>query len=100
MGYGGKQEPWIPVGVGLHTGIVFFGTVSGSDSSVTDAAALGDNVNVTARIASQAASGEALISEAAYACAESNLGNLEQQQVELKGKSQPVGGRVLQVGVS
>jgi adenylate cyclase len=97
MGYGGKQEPWIPVGVGVHTGVVFFGTISGSEGSVTDVAALGDNVNVAARIASKAASGEALVSEAAYTYAGLNLGNLEQRKLELKGKSEPIGVRVLQV---
>lgn len=97
MGYGGKQEPWIPVGVGVHTGIVFFGTISGSEGSVTDLAALGDNVNVTARIASKAGSGEALISEVAYTSAGLNLGNLEQRQLELKGKSEPMDVRVLQI---
>ena len=97
MGYGGKQEPWIPVGVGVHTGIVFFGTISGSEGSVTDLAALGDNVNITARIASKAGSGEALISEVAYTSAGLNLGNLEQRQLELKGKSEPMDIRVLQI---
>jgi len=97
MGYGGKQEPWIPVGVGVHTGIVFFGTISGSEGSVTDVAALGDNVNTTARIASKAGSGEALISEVAYTSAGLNLGNLEQRQLELKGKSEPMDVRVLQI---
>jgi adenylate cyclase len=48
MGYGEGQEPWLPVGVGVHTGIVFFGTVSGSEGSITDVAALGDSVNTTA----------------------------------------------------
>lgn len=96
MGYGGKQGPWIPVGVGVHTGIVFFGTISGSEGSVTDVAALGDNVNITARIASKAGSGEALISEAAYTSAGVNLGNLEQRRLEVKGKSEPLDVRVLQ----
>src|SRR4030066_157110 len=95
MGYGGKQEPWIPVGVGVHMGTVFFGTISGSEGSVTDVAALGDNVNTTARIASRAASGEALISDVAYAASGLDLGDLEQRQLELKGKSEPVSVRVV-----
>jgi adenylate cyclase len=69
MGYGGRQEAWLPIGVGVHTGIAYFGTVSGSEGSVIDLAALGDNVNTTARIASEAAPGEALISDAAYTAA-------------------------------
>lgn len=95
MGYGGRQEPWIPVGVGVHTGIAFFGTISGSENSVTDIAAMGDNVNTTARIASKAAPGEALISEAACTAAGFDFGNLEQRQLELKGKSEPISVRVL-----
>lgn len=94
MGYGGRKEPWIPIGVGVHTGIAFFGTISGSEGSVTDLAALGDNVNTTARIASKAGPGEALISEVAYSAAGLDLGALEQRQLELKGKSEPIGVRV------
>ena len=99
MGYGGKREPWIPVGVGVHTGVVFFGTISGSEGSVTDVAALGDNVNTTARIASKAGPGEALISDAAYSAAGLDLGDLEHRQLELKGKSEPISVRVLHAKV-
>jgi adenylate cyclase len=95
MGYGRKQEPWIPIGVGVHTGIAFFGTISGSEGSVTDVAALGDTVNTTARIASKAAPGEALISDVAYIAAGLDLGDLEQRQLELKGKSESISVRVL-----
>jgi adenylate cyclase len=97
MGYGGRQEPWLPVGVGVHTGIAFFGTVCGSEGSVTDVAPLGDNVNTTARLASKAAPGEALISDAAYIAAGLDLGDLEHRQLELKGKSEPISVRVLRV---
>ena len=97
MGYGSKQGPWLPIGVGVHTGSVFFGTIGGAEGSVTDVAALGDNVNVTARLASKAASGEALISDATYNAAQLDLGNLEHRQLELKGKSEPICARVLQV---
>lgn len=95
MGYGGKHEPWIPVGIGVHTGNVFFGTISGSEGSVTDVAAMGDNVNTTARIASKAGPGEALISDVAYSAAGLDLGDLEQRQLDLKGKSEPINVRVL-----
>jgi adenylate cyclase len=95
MGYGGRQEPWIPIGVGVHTGIVFFGTISGSEGSVTDLAALGDNVNTTARIASKAGPGEVLISDVAYSAAGLDLGDLDQRLLELKGKSEPTSVRVL-----
>jgi len=95
MGYGGRQEPWIPIGIGVHTGNVFFGTICGSEGSVTDLAAMGDNVITTARITSKAGSGEALISEATYAAAGVDLGELERRRLELKGKNEQVSVRVL-----
>jgi adenylate cyclase len=94
-GRGDTGGAWLPVGVGVHTGIAYFGPVSGAEGSVTDVTALGDNVNIAARLASQAGSGEALISEAAFATAGLNLGDLEKRQLELKGKSQPINVRVL-----
>jgi adenylate cyclase len=94
-GHNDRMGAWLPIGIGVHTGVAFVGTVSGAEGTVADVTALGDNVNVTARLASKAGSGEALISDAAYAAAGLNLGNLEHRQLELKGKSQPVGVRVL-----
>ena len=96
-GHGDKNGPWLPVGVGVHTGIAFVGTVKGAEDTVSDVTALGDNVNITARLASQAGAGEALISDIAYAAAGLNLGTLEQRQLELKGKSESVSVRVLRV---
>jgi adenylate cyclase len=85
----------LPIGIGVHTGVAYVGTVSGTEGSVTDITALGDNVNITARLASQAAGGEALISDAAYAAAGLDFANVEQRQLELKGKSERIGVRVL-----
>lgn len=94
-GHGDAKRPWLPVGVGVHSGVAFVGTVSGAEGSIKDVTALGDNVNITARLASKAGAGEALISDAAYAAASLDLSNLEQRQLELKGRSEPVGVRVL-----
>jgi adenylate cyclase len=96
-GHGGRESPWLPVGVGVHTGKAFFGTVSGADGVFSDFTALGDTVNTTARVASAAQAGEALITEAAYAAAGRHLGNLEQRTLRLKGKSEPVTVRVAQI---
>ena len=93
-GHGDPGGPWIPIGVGVHTGIAFVGSI-GSEGTFTDFTALGDNANIAARLASKAGPGEALISEAAYAAAKLDLGDLEQRQLELKGKSEPVSVRVL-----
>jgi adenylate cyclase len=69
--------------------------VVGDEGSTADFTALGDNVNITARLASEAKAGEILISEAA--CLAANLGpeNLASRQLELKGKSEPRSGEAI-----
>lgn len=95
-GHRDSKGPWLPVGIGVHTGSAYVGVV-GSEESTADFTALGDNVNITARLASQAGPGEILISDAAYAAAGLDLGELEHRQLELKGKSEITGVRVLRV---
>jgi len=99
-GHAEEQGPWLPIGIGVHTGVAFVGTVSGAEDTVNDITALGDNVNITARLASVAAPGEAVISEVAYTAGGLDLGELEQRQLELKGMSEPVSARVLRVAPS
>jgi adenylate cyclase len=93
-GHGTQDGPWLPIGVGVHTGLVYFGVVGDSDGYV-DFTAMGDNVNVTARLTGQAREGEALISDAAYAAAGLKNDDLERRALELKGKSEVIGVRVL-----
>lgn len=95
MGYGTPAGPWLPIGIGVHTGVAYVGTVQGIEGTVTDFTALGDNVNIAARLVSKAEPGEALISDVTYAAAGLNLGDLEQRQLELKGKAEPISVRVL-----
>ncbi len=96
-GHGDRGGPWLPVGVGVHTGITFFGTVSGVEGTFSDFTALGDNVNIAARLASQAGPGEALISDEAYLAAGLDLGHVEKHQLELRGRSEPVSVRVVRL---
>jgi adenylate cyclase len=95
-GHRDARGPWLPVGIGVHTGLAFVGVV-GDESSTADFTALGDNVNITARLASEAGPGEVLISDAAYSAAKLNLGQLEHRQLDLKGKSERIGVHVWQV---
>lgn len=95
-GHRDAAGPWLPVGIGVHTGPAFVGVV-GDEGSTADFTALGDNVNITARLASEAGPGEILISDAAYSAANLSLGELEHRQLDLKGKSEPIGVHVLQV---
>ena len=92
-----KGDAHIPIGIGVHTGVVFAGTV-GSETGMMDFTVLGDPVNVTARLASQAGSGEALISEATCAAAGFDVTSLEQRRLQLKGRTELLDVRVLHVG--
>lgn len=95
-GHHNTRGPWLPVGVGIHTGLAYVGVV-GEEDSPMDFTALGDNVNIASRLASHAGPGEILISDAAYSHAGLDLGNLEHRQLELKGKSDTTGVHVLHV---
>ena len=85
-GHGNPNGPWAPVGIGVHTGVAFVGAVGTSDG-VVDITALGDAVNIAARLASQAKAGEILISEQTLAAAQMDPSNLEKRSLSLKGKS-------------
>jgi len=88
--------PWVPVGVGVHTGRAFVGAV-GSESGVADVTALGDAVNIAARLSSQAGAGEILVSEDAVQASGMTPDGLEQRQLMLKGRSQPINVRVVRL---
>ena len=87
-GHVSSDGPWLPIGVGIHTGVAFLGSV-GSYEHAVDIAVLGDPPNVTARLSSSAAIGEILISEEAYV-SDMNLKELEKRQLTPKGKSEPM----------
>ena len=95
-GHSDAKGPWLPVGIGVHTGPAYVGVV-GSEESTADFTALGDNVNITARLASHAGAGEILISDVAYSASKAALENLEHRQLELKGKTEPIGVHILHV---
>jgi len=94
-GHGQADGPWIPVGVGIHTGLAWVGAIAGASGAAADFTALGDNVNVAARLASKAGAGEVLISEATWEVARIESEGLEKRELELKGKSETVSVRVL-----
>jgi adenylate cyclase len=96
-GYGNTNGPWVPVGVGVHTGQAWVGSIIGASGAGADFTALGDNVNIAARLASNAKSGEVLISDAAYAASGLDLAELEHRQLELKGKSESTSVHVMRV---
>jgi len=89
----------IPVGIGVHAGIAFFGAM-GTQDGLTDLTAIGDEVNAAARLASKAAAGEIIVSEQALKEAGINGSQLEARSLELKGISEPVPVRVMHAKAS
>jgi adenylate cyclase len=88
------EEQKIPVGIGVHAGTAYFGSM-GTEEGLTDISAKGDEVNTAARLASKAGVGEIIVSEQALKKTSIDGNNLEQRQLELKGISEPVSVRVM-----
>jgi adenylate cyclase len=88
------EEQEIPVGIGVHAGVAYFGAV-GTPGELTNMTAVGEEVNVAARLASKAAAGEVIVSEQALQKAGMDGNNLESRSLELKGISEKVPVRVM-----
>jgi adenylate cyclase len=84
----------IPVGIGVHSGVAYFGAI-GTAEGLTEISAIGDEVNLAARLASKAGVGEIIVSEQALKAAGIVSNELEARSLELKGISEPVIARVM-----
>ena len=84
----------IPVGIGVHSGIAYFGAMGAADG-LTEISAIGDEVNLAARLASKAAEGEIIVSEQALNQAGVDIPGLESRSLELKGISELIQVRVM-----
>lgn len=87
----------IPAGTAVHTGIAYVGA-TGPPGTVDDFTALGDVVNITARLASSARAGEVIVSLAAAQAAGTQAVGLERRTVDIRGRTEPVDVLVLQPG--
>lgn len=88
-GHGGSEDPWIPLGVGVHTGLAFVGSMVSSEGT-TDITVLGDTANTAARLSSVAKVGEILVSASACEAANLSIDDAYRRELELKGKSEPL----------
>jgi adenylate cyclase len=86
-GHDSPDGPWIPVGVGVHTGVSFVGAVS-SEGGGADIAVLGDTPNTGARLASQAATGEIVMSDATRVAAGIGTKDMQARHLKLKGRAE------------
>ena len=89
VGYGSHEEPWLRLGVAVNAGVAYVGNVGGA---VVDFTALGDPVNVSARMQQHAAGGELLV---ASGVADELMGTPPRRRLNLRGHDQPIDAFVL-----
>jgi adenylate cyclase len=85
-GHADPAGPWLPVGIGVGTGVAFVGSLG--EPPVTTLTALGDIVNTAARLASAARAGEILMTVATATASPLDTTALERRELALKGKAE------------
>jgi adenylate cyclase len=83
----GGSERYLPVGIGVHAGLAYVGKFGHSD--VTDFTALGDTVNIAARLQSEAKAGEIAVSNDLYSEFAGLFSGANPRTVQFKGKEGP-----------
>jgi adenylate cyclase len=96
-GHGLGKTPWIPVGVGVNTGVAYIGSMK-MEGGRTDITILGDVVNTTARLCSEAGPGEVLVGEDAMEMSGLSRDEHELRKLSLKGKEEIVDAWVINSG--
>jgi adenylate cyclase len=87
-GHGAAQGPWLSIGVGVHAGKAFVGSL-GDAGGAYEFAVLGDTMNVGARIASAAEGGEIIVSDSVWPHIAEEM-RAEQRTLDLKGIAEPM----------
>jgi adenylate cyclase len=89
VGYGTSDGPWLELGCAVNGGIAYVGNVG---TAVLDFTALGDPVNVAARMQESAAGGELLVAEGID---DELVARAPRRQLALRGREQPIEAFVL-----
>ena len=82
------DDPWVPVGAGVHTGVAYVGSIGEGDDF--DFTAVGDAVNTAARLASSAGAGEVLLSRSTVEASGFEVSGLETRTLALRGRDESV----------
>jgi adenylate cyclase len=88
VGYGTRNGPWLPIGVGVHAGKAFVGSL-GAEGGAYEFAALGETMNVGARLVSAAGAGKIIFSEAVWPQIAAEV-TAERKMLNLKGVEEPM----------
>jgi adenylate cyclase len=94
-GHADPSGPWLSIGVGVHAGKTFVGSI-GVEGGNYQFAALGDPMNFGARLVAAAKGGEMIVSEAVWEDVSSEIA-AEPRSLELKGYTEPVKAYVTRV---
>jgi adenylate cyclase len=89
VGYGTSEGPWLELGATVNAGIAYVGNVG---SAVMDFTALGDTVNVAARMQQHAAAGELLV---AHGVTDDMAATAARRTLDLRGRVEPLEAHVL-----
>jgi adenylate cyclase len=84
VGYGTAEGPWLAVGAAVNAGVAYVGNVG---DAVVDFTALGDTVNVAARMQQAAAAGELLVADGV---ADDLVARAPRRTLVLRGREQPM----------
>jgi adenylate cyclase len=84
VGYGTGEAPWLQLGVAVNAGVAYVGNVG---EAVVDFTALGDPVNVAARMQQHASGGELLV---AHGVADQLMARAPRRTLTLRGHEQPI----------
>src|SRR5436309_827091 len=91
VGYGSDDGPWLELGIAVNAGRAYMGNVG---DAVVDFTALGDPVNVAARMQQLAAAGELLVADQVD---DELVASAPRRELTLRGRERPVGASILAV---
>ena len=94
VGYGTVEGPWLDVGIAVNAGVAYVGNVG---AAVVDFTAIGDVVNVAARMQAGAAPGELLVRDGVD---DEDTGRAPRRRLSLRGREEPVDVYVLSAASS
>jgi adenylate cyclase len=94
-GHANPAGPWLPIGVGVHAGKTFVGSI-GVEGGAYEFAALGDTMNLGARLVAAAKVGELVVSDAVWTSVSREIA-AEPKSLSLKGYDRPVQAHVARV---